>query len=492
MANVCSGTCARLCAGGWATHLLPISVSNFNDTITIFRHLYRLMKIHILGICGTFMGSVAVLAKQLGFEVSGSDTNVYPPMSDLLDANGIKITSGYDVSDMMAHQPDLVIVGNAISRGNPSLEHVLDKKIPFDSGPGWIRKNCLKGKRVIAISGTHGKTTTTSMVSFILEECGLNPGFLVGGAPNNFGVSARWTDSDIFVIEADEYDTAFFDKRAKCVHYFPDIAIVNNIELDHVDIYDSIEGIIKQFHQMVRTMPQSGTVICSEKSEAMSQLIEMGVYSELVQVDSDWQISQNDQGFYEVMHQPSSFKQFLPGTIIGTHNARNALAALLACQKVGVPFESSIKALSKFKGVKRRLELIYDKDSIRIYDDFAHHPTAVKATLQAVKGDKAHQGRTLVVLEFGSRSMQLGVHKDALLNALEGADKVFCEKQPNLQWSVETAWKPLGEKLQLAEDKASLLKALLNDLHEGDQVLVLRNTGFGGFDKMLKDALNVV
>lgn len=445
------------------------------------------MKIHILGICGTFMGSLAVLAKRMGHDVSGSDMNVYPPMSTLLESEGIDIVSGYSSETLEKLQPDEVIVGNAISRGNPALEFVLEHKLPFDSGPSWMRRNILSQKRVVAVAGTHGKTTTTSMVAHILDVSGLNPCFLIGGVANNFTESARLTDSDIFVIEADEYDTSFFDKRAKFVHFFPEIAIVNNLEFDHADIYENLDAIVTQFHQMVRTIPQTGYLICAEKSAAMQQLVEKGVWCAVDYLEDKWKITRQGNA-YAITN--TKVSKLLPATIVGRHNAANALAALNACMRLGVKLEEGLEALRSFKGVKRRLELIYEDDSIQVYDDFAHHPTAVKATLETVRNLSEDGGRILVVLEFGSRSMQLGVHKEALQAALDLADGVYCEAQNNLQWSLQDDWKSLGDKLRVSNDKSSMIDNLLQHSKKGDRVLILRNTGFGGFDKMLLSALD--
>ena len=379
------------------------------------------MHIHILGICGTFMGGVAQLAVKAGHTVTGCDKNVYPPMSDQLEKAGIRLTEGYDASQL-AVKPDLWVIGNAVSRGNPLLEAILNAGLPYTSGPQWMSENILQGRHVLAVAGTHGKTTTTSMVTWILDYAGLEPGFLVGGVPQDFGVSARLGQGRHFVIEADEYDTAFFDKRSKFVHYRPRTAILNNLEYDHADIFENLAAIEKQFHHLVRIMPSEGLVVANGRCEALDRVLAKGCWSALERFNSQdgWSLSDDGEAAFE----GRSFGRLQLG-MPGRYNELNALAAVAAARSVAVPPEKSLEALAAFPGVKRRIEVRGVEDGVTVIDDFAHHPTAIAETIHAVRS-RMTSGRLLAVLEPRSNTMKLGTMKDRLAGSLHEADEVFC------------------------------------------------------------------
>jgi len=437
--------------------------------------------IHILGICGTFMGGIAAIAKQSGYRVTGCDANVYPPMSTQLEAQGIELIEGFGV-EQLALKPDMFVIGNVVSRGNPLMEEILNRGLPYVSGPQWLADTLLRDKWVLGVAGTHGKTTTTSMLAWILEYAGLNPGFLIGGVPQNFGVSARITESAFFAIEADEYDTAFFDKRSKFVHYRPRTAILNNLEFDHADIFPDLAAIETQFHHLVRSVPGNGLVVCNGREESLARVIERGCWTpvEKFGCSNGWSISANDEVTFNGEAQGT-----LKWELIGEHNRMNALAALAAARHVGVPVAQGLQALSQFKNVKRRMEVRGEVNGITVYDDFAHHPTAIDTTVAGLR-HKVGSARILAVLEPRSNTMKLGVMKDALPGSLKDADLVFCYAG-NLGWDARGALAPLGDKAVVKDDLNELIEAIAAAAKPGDQILVMSNGGFGGIhEKLLK------
>jgi len=451
------------------------------------------MRIHILGVCGTFMGGIAAIAKEAGHDVSGADQDVYPPMSTQLAALGVRLVEGYEAP--IDAGVDHVVVGNTMSRGKPVVEALLDSGRPYVSGPQWLAEHVLRDKWVLAVAGTHGKTTTTSMLAWILEYSGLKPGFLVGGVPANFGISARLGRSKYFVVEADEYDTAFFDKRAKFVHYRPRTLIVNNIEYDHADIYPSVESIIWQFHQLLRTVPSNGLVIVNGKDSNIERAVARGLWTPRVTFSAadraaDW------FGAYDSIGAESRFTIFEKGqprgpgrwSLLGQHNLENALAAIVAAAHVGVAPDVSLAALAKFKGVKRRLELRGTFGGIALYEDFAHHPTAIAMTLAALRG-LAPKQRIVAVMEPRSQTMRMGVHRDTLAPSLAGAERVFMLAAANLGWNPGTALAALGERLVVTTDVQELLRRLLAELTAGDHVVLMSNGSFQGLPELLERAL---
>ncbi len=445
------------------------------------------MHIHILGICGTFMGGLAVLARAAGHTVTGCDANVYPPMSTQLESEGIELTQGYGV-EQLDIAPDVFVVGNAISRGNPLLEAILNAGLPYVSGPQWLAEHVLQGKWVLGVAGTHGKTTTSSMLAWLLEDGGLNPGFLIGGVTGNFGVSARLTDSPFFVIEADEYDTAFCDKRSKFVHYRPRTAILNNLEFDHADIFADLAAIETQFHHLVRIMPGQGRVIANANAPALDRVLERGCWSELERFagDSGWTATLDADGTGHFAFDGASVGSVMM-PMAGEHNLHNALAAIAAARHAGVPAAMSVEALSRFKGVKRRLEVRGTVGGVTVYDDFAHHPTAIALTIDGLR-KREHDGRILAVLEPRSNTMKLGVMKAQLPDSLMAADAVFCYAG-GVDWDVAGALNPLGAKLDVRTDLDALVSAIVAEARPGDHVLVMSNGGFGGIHQKLLDAL---
>ena len=443
------------------------------------------MHIHILGICGTFMGGIALLARAAGHRVTGCDANVYPPMSTQLEAQGIDLIAGYG-ADQAALAPDLFVVGNAISRGNPLLEEILDRNLPYVSGPQWLADNILRGRWVLGVAGTHGKTTTTSLLAWILEEAGLNPGFLVGGVPQNFGVSARLTDSPFFVIEADEYDTAFCDKRSKFVHYRPRTAILNNLEFDHADIFHDLAAIETQFHHLIRTLPGQGLIVANGKEESLKRVLARGCWTPVEWFESHegWQAGEADERGEFAISLAGKALGRTSLTLPGAHNRANAVAALAAARHAGVPAAVGLKALESFKGVKRRLEVRGIVKGVTVYDDFAHHPTAIAATIEGLRR-KIGASRILAVLEPRSNTMKLGKMKAQLPGSLAGADAVFCYAK-NLGWDVAAALAPMGTKATTDDDLDRLVAAIAATARAGDHVLVMSNGGFGGIhDKLL-------
>ena len=456
------------------------------------------MHIHILGVCGTFMGGVAVLAKEAGHTVTGCDANVYPPMSTQLEAQGIKLIEGFDPSQTHLN-PDVYVIGNVVSRGNPLMEEILNKGLPFISGPQWLAENILHpqgapSKWVLAVAGTHGKTTTSSMLAWILEHAGLAPGFLIGGVPENFAVSARLpqapkqdtkSTSPFFVIEADEYDTAFFDKRSKFVHYGPRTAILNNLEFDHADIFADLHAIETQFHHLVRTVPQQGLVVANGKEESLNRVIDRGCWTPVEHFGSSdgWQGGEADaDGSFDVMLN-SKVVGRVKWALLGEHNRMNALAALAAARHVGVSVDVGIAALGLFQNVKRRMELRGVEQNISVYDDFAHHPTAIATTVAGLRA-KVGKARILAVLEPRSNTMKLGVMKQALPASLVDADHVFCYGA-NLGWDASEALAPMGDKATAFDNMDSLIAAIVAKAQSGDQILVMSNGGFGGIHQKL-------
>jgi len=460
------------------------------------------MHIHILGICGTFMGGIAVLAKDAGHTVTGCDANVYPPMSTQLEAQGIKLIEGFDPSQTELN-PDIYVIGNVVSRGNPLMEEILNKGLPYISGPQWLAENILHpqgepSKWVLAVAGTHGKTTTSSMLAWILEHAGLAPGFLIGGVPQNFSVSARLpqkpkqdvkSTSPFFVIEADEYDTAFFDKRSKFVHYGPRTAILNNLEFDHADIFADLHAIETQFHHLVRTVPQQGLVVANGKEESLKRVIDRGCWTPVEHFGSSdgWQGGEADpDGSFDVMLNGKVVGR-LEWELLGEHNRMNALAALAAARHVGVAVEVGIAALGLFQNVKRRMELRGIERGVSVYDDFAHHPTAITTTLAGLRA-KVGKARILAVLEPRSNTMKLGVMKQALPASLVDADLVFCYGA-NIGWDASEALAPMGSKAKVFENLDTLVTAIASEAKNGDQVLVMSNGGFGGIHQKLLSLL---
>ena len=496
------------------------------------------MHIHILGICGTFMGGIAVLAKQAGHRVTGCDANVYPPMSTQLQAQGIELIEGFDPSQTKLN-PDIYVIGNVVSRGNPLMEEILNLGLPYISGPQWLSENVLSTKWVLAVAGTHGKTTTSSMLAWILEYAGLAPGFLIGGVPENFSVSARLPQvppaqtikhlspspfgrgvgvravtypddithphpsplplagegikskddgsSPFFVIEADEYDTAFFDKRSKFVHYRPRTAILNNLEFDHADIFDDLAAIEKQFHHLVRTVPQNGLIVSNGKEDSLKHVIDKGCWSTVEQFGTDWQATNVDaNGSFDVMFK-NERQARVSWEMLGEHNRMNALAAIAAARHVGVAPCIAIEALSEFKNVKRRMETKGVVNNITVYDDFAHHPTAIETTVAGLRA-KVGKARILAVLEPRSNTMKLGVMKAALPASLKDADLVFCYGA-NLGWDAADALKPIANKAKTFDDLTMLVQAIKQAAKPGDHILVMSNGGFGGVHQKILDSL---
>ncbi|HZW13508.1 MAG TPA: UDP-N-acetylmuramate:L-alanyl-gamma-D-glutamyl-meso-diaminopimelate ligase [Noviherbaspirillum sp.] len=456
------------------------------------------MHIHILGICGTFMGGLAVLAKEAGHKVTGCDANVYPPMSTQLQAQGIELIEGFG-PEQVNLQPDLFVIGNVVSRGNPLMEEILNRGLPYVSGPQWIGEHILRNRWVLSVAGTHGKTTTSSMLAWILEFAGYSPGFLIGGVPVNFGISARLAgkdaDSPFFVIEADEYDTAFFDKRSKFVHYRSKTAILNNLEYDHADIFPDLAAIETQFHHLVRTVPGVGRLIVNGREESLRRVIARGCWSEKewfgVEGNEGWALKEHEDGSFHVI-----FNGELQGTVqwglTGEHNRLNALASIAAARHVGVQPVVAIEALSKFESVKRRMEIRGVVNSVTVYDDFAHHPTAIATTVGGLR-KKVGAARILAVLEPRSNTMKLGTMKEALPGSLADADLVFGygakSGKDALGWNLGEALSPLAQKAAAFDDLGPLVQAIVQAARPGDHVLVMSNGGFGGVHQKILDAL---
>ncbi|MDH4286314.1 MAG: UDP-N-acetylmuramate:L-alanyl-gamma-D-glutamyl-meso-diaminopimelate ligase [Gallionella sp.] len=465
--------------------------------------------IHILGICGTFMGGIAAIARQAGYRVTGCDANVYPPMSTQLETQGIDLIEGFGI-EQLDLKPDVFVIGNVVSRGNPLMEEILNRNLPYVSGPQWLAETLLRDKWVLGVAGTHGKTTTSAMLAWILDYAGLNPSFLIGGVPQNFGVSARLNPPyppfskggnnngtgtivppfekgglggiSFFVIEADEYDTAFFDKRSKFVHYRPRTAILNNLEFDHADIFPDLASIETQFHHLVRTVPGNGLVVCNGREETLARVLKRGCWTpvETFGNDGGWNIDTNNCVMLNGEPQGT-----LDWDLLGEHNRMNAIAALAAARHAGVPAAQGLDALGKFINVKRRMEIRGTVNGITVYDDFAHHPTAIDTTVAGLRR-KVGQARILAVLEPRSNTMKLGVMKNALPGSLKEADLVFCFAG-NLGWDARGALAPLGGKAVVKDDLDELIAAIVAAAKPGDHVLVMSNGGFGGIhEKLLK------
>ena len=475
--------------------------------------------IHILGICGTFMGGIAAIAKQSGYRVTGCDANVYPPMSTQLEAQGIELIEGWG-AEQLDLKPDVFVIGNVVSRGNLLMEEILNRNLPYTSGPQWLAENILRDKWVLGVAGTHGKTTTASMLAWILEHAGLNPGFLIGGVPQNFGISARlpspagvedglsrspprplagegWGEGGFFVIEADEYDTAFFDKRSKFVHYHPRTAILNNLEFDHADIFPDLSAIETQFHHLVRTVPGNGLIVCNGREKSLQRVLQRGCWTPVETFGSPhpnplpvgegaitglgergWQIDSEDKVYFDGKVQGT-----LQWDLLGEHNRLNALAALAAARHAGVPVAQGLSALAEFKNVKRRMEVKGQVNGITVYDDFAHHPTAIATTVAGLRR-KVGNARILAVLEPRSNTMKLGVMKDALPGSLKDADLTFCYAG-NLGWDARSALALLGDKAVVKDDLNELIEVIATAAKSGDHILVMSNGGFGGIHEKL-------
>jgi len=460
------------------------------------------MHIHILGICGTFMGGLAALAREAGHRVTGCDAGVYPPMSEQLRALGIDLIEGYG-ADQLALKPDVFVIGNVVSRAHlpdgtpkfPLMEAILDAGAPYTSGPQWLMEHVLAGRHVLAVAGTHGKTTTTSMLAWILHASGLAPGFLVGGVPLNFGISARLGSQahgqarPLFVIEADEYDTAFFDKRSKFVHYRPRTAVLNNLEFDHADIFDDLAAIERQFHHLVRTVPAAGRVVVNRQAEGLARVLAQGVWSEV----TGFGMPQSD---FAARGEPHDFEIWQHGQCVarvvwglnGEHNQMNALAAIAAAQHVGVAPARAAEALARFGNVRRRMELRGTVSGIAVYDDFAHHPTAIRTTLDGLRRRVGPAARILAVFEPRSNTMKLGTMKAQLPWALEAADLAFCHTR-GLDWDAAEALAPMGERASTSADLATLVAQVARAARPGDQIVCMSNGSFGGIHAMLLEAL---
>ncbi len=465
------------------------------------------MHIHILGICGTFMGGIAAIAKQLGHRVSGCDANVYPPMSTQLEQLGIELKQGY-LTEHLNDEPDLVIVGNAMSRGNAMVEYVLDRNISYTSGPQWLLENVLKDRWVIAISGTHGKTTTSSMVAWILEYAHMKPGFLIGGVPQNFDCSARLGDAPFFVIEADEYDTAFFDKRSKFVHYRPRTLVINNMEFDHADIFNDISDIQRQFHHLIRMVPSNGLVLSPKNEPAITETLAQGCWTptefsveESIKNEGWYAEKLIDDGSEFIVHFKGEVQGTVKWNLIGDFNIDNGLMAIAAARHAGVPSHVGIEALAEFVNTKRRLELRGEVNSVRVFDDFAHHPTAIAKTLAGVRANvdapsvnntnnkESKPRRVIAVLEPRSNTMKSGVHKDTLATSLAQADIVYLFQGEQVKWSVDALINDCQQACFVETSIDTLVANIAKDTQEGDTIVVMSNGGFGGIHNKLLVAL---
>ncbi len=447
--------------------------------------------IHILGICGTFMGGIAAIAKAMGYQVTGSDANVYPPMSTQLEALGIELMQGYH-AEHLEPAPDLVVVGNACSRGNPAVEYMLDRNLPYTSGPQWLLEHLLKDRWVLAASGTHGKTTTASMIAWILEYAELEPGFLIGGVPQNFGISARLGQSPFFVIEADEYDSAFFDKRSKFVHYRPRTLVINNMEFDHADIFDSIKDIQKQFHHLVRMVPANGLILKPANDEYVEQTLAQGCWSDCQSVgcdSGDWQASllSTDGSHFAVYHQGKLAGE-VKWSLLGEHNVHNGLMAIAAAHHAGVLVEHCIDGLCQFKNAKRRMELRGEVNHIKVYDDFAHHPTAIATTLDGLRNNVG-QARIIAILEPRSNTMKQGVHQAELAQAVAKADRVYFFEPENLSWDIHKMATECPVEAKVCDSVEKIVAEVVEHARDNDHILVMSNGGFGDIHNKLLNRL---
>jgi len=449
------------------------------------------LHIHILGICGTFMGGLALIARELGYSVSGSDQNVYPPMSTQLEQQGIRLMNGYKAENLDC-KPDLVVIGNAMSRGNPEVEAVLNRGLRYTSGPQWLAEHVLQNKWVLGVAGTHGKTTTTSMLSWILEFNGFKPGFLIGGIPLNFGISARLGESDFFVIEADEYDSAFFDKRSKFVHYRPRTAILNNLEYDHADIFENLDAIKKQFHHLVRTVPGEGLIIAPDCERHVAEVLEMGCWTPVVKTtidgEGDWQahLLKADGSCFKVSFEGQE-QGSVDWTLTGRHNVYNALSAIAAARHIGILAKDAIAALHEFQNVKRRMEVIVSKGGITVYDDFAHHPTAIKTTLDGLRKQVGNE-KILAIVEPRSNTMRLGVHTQSLAESMAEADSAIVYQPDNLGWDLSQLLK-YADNIRISNSLDAIIDTIKAEVGGVCHVLLMSNGSFGGIYQRLRDEL---
>ena len=443
------------------------------------------MKIYILGICGTFMAGLAQLARESGHQVGGSDANVYPPMSTQLERIGIELDNGYDAATL-PEDCDVYVVGNAISRGNPQFEKILEQGLPYTSGPQWLYESILRTRWVLAVAGTHGKTTTSSMLAWILEDAGLDPGYLIGGVSQNFEQTAKLGSDPFFVIEADEYDSALFDKRSKFIHYHPRTLVLNNLEFDHADIFDDLTAIKRQFHHLVRTLPGSALIVFNQDEEALQDVLDMGCWSEQTGfaarnqtadffLDSDNKLNHAGRSYPLQLAQPGQF------------NALNATAAIIAARHAGVAIDIALDAMSRYGGVKRRQEIIAEINGIRIIDDFAHHPTAIELTLNALKGTTA--GRLIAVLDIRSNTMKMGIHSDQLAASLAAADLVLLCENPDLPWDLAKIAASASTLVEIKKDSQQIIESLSHSAHQGDQIVIMSNGGFENIHQRLIAAL---
>ena len=452
------------------------------------------MHLHILGICGTFMGSLALLARDLGHKVTGSDANVYPPMSTQLENAGIELMQGYDRSHLQPH-PDLVIVGNAMKRGIDAVEYMLNAGLPYISGPQFLADHVLQGKHVLGVAGTHGKTTTTTMLAWVLDQAGLNPGFLIGGVPLGFSESARLGGGQYFCVEADEYDSAFFDKRSKFVHYHPKTAILNNLEFDHADIFDDLAAIQKQFHHLVRTIPSEGCIIAPITETHIDEVLDMGCWTPVVRTSlnpnpdvalSAEQLSADGSHFEVLEH--GVVKAEVQWSMTGQHSVANALATIAAAQHVGVSIEQACQALSNFGGVKRRMELLGTVHGIEVYDDFAHHPTAIETTLDGAR-KRLGERKLWAIIEPRSNTMRMGSHKEGLAQSARLADEVIWYQPEGLDWDLQPVVDAATNHAQVSRSLDEIINRIVNEAGEGDAVVIMSNGGFGGLHQKLLNAL---
>lgn len=476
-----------------------ITVVNHNEEdVIVYQNKYiqthcnhSSMHIHILGICGTFMGSLALLAKELGHRVTGSDANVYPPMSTQLQAHGIDLIEGYDTAQLEP-VPDLVLIGNTLSRGNPAVEYVLNRGLLYMSGPQWLAEYVLRGRWVLAVAGTHGKTTTSSMLAWILEHTGMNPGFLIGGIPLNFDVSARLGKMPYFVVEADEYDSAFFDKRSKFVHYHPSTAILNNLEFDHADIFPDLAAIERQFHHLVRTIPSEGLIVYPTTEPALARVISMGCWTrvETTGEGGQWQakLLSADGSRFEVIFNGQT-QGVVNWLLTGKHNTANSLAALAAAHHVGVVPSLGIAALNHFKSVKRRMEQVAKVNNVTIYDDFAHHPTAIATTIDGLRKRVGQTTPIIVIIELRSSSMKTGVHREQLCSCIQQANQAIWYAPPNLKWNLFEKVAQCQVRSIVANSLDVIINQVKHDAQLGTQVVIMSNGGFGGLHGKLAEAL---
>lgn len=454
-------------------------------------HQKNPIHIHILGICGTFMGGLALIARELGYQVSGSDQNVYPPMSTQLEEQGIQLMNGYKAENLDC-KPDLVVIGNAMSRGNPEVEAVLNQGLKYISGPQWLSEHVLQDKWVLGVAGTHGKTTTSSMLTWILEHQGFKPGFLIGGIPLNFGISARLGESDFFVIEADEYDSAFFDKRSKFVHYRPRTAVLNNLEFDHADIFDDLDAIKKQFHHLVRTIPGDGLIISPESESNINDVLKMGCWTKVaktaINAEAEWQAQLiKPDGSQFNIHYQGQVQGCVNWPLTGEHNVYNALSAIVAARHVGILASDAINALKTFKNVKRRMEVIANINGITLYDDFAHHPTAIQTTLDGLRKQVANE-KIIAIVEPRSNTMRMGVHTQSLAESLNKADKALIYQPENLDWDLSEL-KEYADNIEIYGTLDAIINQLKSEACSNSHFVLMSNGSFGGIYQRLLDEL---